>query len=311
MPGYRRGLRPLDEAKHARFKSLAAYGYALAAPSYPIDRTGGIGTTAWGMDGNGPDPSLTVNGGNPVGDCGPCAMPAHGGLEWAAIEGEELAANTLSSDALVTLYFTYEAEQAGVSWRPPALGTAWSDADIQQASQLDDGVDLGDWLLWLVQQGLVDGFVKLSLSEMDAALGVGFAVVVGVNLNPQADQQFDQGGPWNVGPGDLPDPQEGHAILRVKVVAQGGTAGYVSWGQEIAATAAWDAACPQQAFGVITRQQAEAIGFPLAQVVADLRALGGTVAPAPAPTPTPPAPPPVTPPATTGCNVFGAVLGRR
>jgi hypothetical protein len=93
-------------------------------------------------------------------------------------------------------------------------------------------------------------------------------------------------------------------------VAQGGTAGYVSWGQEILATAAWDAACPQQAFGVITRQQAEATGFPLAQVAADLRALGGTVVPAPGPDPAPP-PPPVTPPATTGCNVFGAMLGRR
>ena len=37
-------------------------------PVYPIDVTQGQ-TINWGMLGNGPDPTLTVNGGTPVGDC--------------------------------------------------------------------------------------------------------------------------------------------------------------------------------------------------------------------------------------------------
>jgi hypothetical protein len=281
MTGLRRGLLPLDPAKHARFKSFADYGYTLPAPSYPIDRSqrAVIPKDGWGMDGNGPDPTLTVNGGQPVGNCGPCAVPAHANMLTAALCKLPLAANTMTSDQVVSLYLRYTGGR-------------------------DTGVDLGDWLLWLFQQGLIEGFVKLpGLYDLDAALSHFNVVVVGVNLNPQADAQCEAGQPWDVGPGDEPDPSEGHAILYVYRQSPTGLAEYITWGQRQFATAAWQTACPQQGFAVITRQEAEAKGFPFDQLVADLTALGGTAG----------APSPSTPPATKGCNVFGrayaAVLG--
>jgi hypothetical protein len=248
---YGRGLTPFDPAKHARFKRLAEYGFAFPPPSYPIDKTEGI--TAWGMDGNGPDPTLTVNGGNPVGDCGPCAVPAHANMLTAVLAGEELAANTMTSDQVVDLYFQYTGGQ-------------------------DVGVDLGDWLLWLFQQGLIEGFVAVDLAELDNALGLLDVVVVGVNLNPQADAQFSAGQPWDVGPGDEPDPNEGHAILFARADAAGGPFGWISWGATQPSTEAWKAACVVQAFAVVTKPEADAKGFApqFEALVADLHALGGT-----------------------------------
>jgi hypothetical protein len=305
---YKRGLRPFDPAKHARFKSLADYGFTLPTPTYPIDLTESakIPADGWGMDGNGPDPTLTVNGGNPVGNCGVCAFPAHADMLAAALCDEPLAANTMTSDQTVTLYFTYEAINAGVSWRPPPVGTAWTQADIDQAAQLDNGVDLGDWLLWLFQNGYAPGFVALTATEVDAALGLGFVVIVGVNLNPQADQQFPV--LWDVGPGDEPDPSEGHAILQVATVAPTGQRKYVSWGQVVPATLAWSQACPQQFFAALTREQAEATDFPYDTLLADLKALGGTVVP-PTPTPSPAPTPAPTPSPGGGCAI--PFLGRR
>lgn len=273
---YRRGLLPLDPVKHARFKTAADYGYTLPSPTYPIDRTEGI--TAWGIDGNGPDPTLTVNNGQPVGDCGPCAVPAHSGMLTAVLTGLPLAANTMTSDQVVDLYFSYTGGQ-------------------------DTGVDIGDWLLWLYQQGLIEGFLKLELAEMDAALATFDVVITGVDLNPDADGQFSDGQPWDVGPGDEPDPDDGHAILYLVAQSASGPYAWCTWGAIQPSTLAWKQGCVTQAFAVLTRQQAEGVGFPFAALDADLKALGGTVVvpaptpppPAPTPAPTPPAPPQPTP----------------
>ena len=262
-----RGLHPFDPEKHARFASLESLGFALPTPVYPIVRTEGIPDKGWGMMGNGPDPTLTVNGGNPVGDCGVAAVPGHADMLTAALVGLDLASNTLSSDAIVSLYLQYTGGQ-------------------------DIGVDLGDWLLWLFQQGKIEGFVAVSLPELDAALAYFNVVVTGVSLNPQADAQVENGQPWDVGPGDEPNPQEGHAILYDEALSPTGPYGWITWGQFQPSTAAWRNACPQQAFAVMTKQEAEAKGF-AAQfdaAVAALHALGGTAVPDPSPAPVPPAP---------------------
>lgn len=297
MTELRRGLNPFDPEKHARFATVEAVGFSLPAPTYPIDRTEGI--KDWGMDGNGPDPSLTVNGGQPVGDCGVCAVPAHSGMLTAVLVGLDLATSTMSADNVVTLYFSYEAQKAGVSWRPPQPGVAWTQADIDEASQLDLGVDLGDWLLWLFHAGFIEGFVALPLEQLDAGLAFFNVVVVGGALNPNADQQFSNGQPFDVGPGDEPDPQEGHATLYLATDGPGGTTRkWCTWGATWDSTPAWaqpfPAGYPQQAFAVVTRQEAEAKGF-LSQfeaAVAALHELGGTAVPTPGPGPAPaPAPP--------------------
>ncbi|MDE1904847.1 MAG: hypothetical protein KGH75_00165 [Rhodospirillales bacterium] len=275
-PTYCRGLLPFDPVKHARWVSATALGFTWPTVVYPINRSGGV--TNFGMGGNGPDPTLTVNGGQPCGDCGPNAAPKNADLTTSALAG--VAPTSWTSNAITALYFQYQAELAGLAWRPPAT------SDWVAPPGLDVGVDLGDWLHWLFGQGLIDGFVKLDLTHMDAALQAGFAVVVGVTLTDNADNEFP--GTWVIGPNDQPNPNDGHAIQRLGADSPTGLRRYATWGGVQQATAEWDAACVQQAFAVFTVDQARAVGFPVEQVIAELTALGGTVVPAP----TPPAPPP-------------------
>lgn len=247
MTVYQRGLLPVNEEKNARFKTTAEYGFTFPTPTYPIDKTAGI--IDLGMDGNGPDQTLTVNDGKPVGDCGPCAVPAHANMITAVLAGLDLASNTMTSDQVVDLYFEYTGGQ-------------------------DVGVDLGDWLLWLYQKGLIKGFVKLQLSEMDAALAAGLVIVVGVNLNPDADEQFPN---WSLGPKDEPDPEDGHAILYGAAQTLVGPFKWASWGQWATSDLAWRQKCPQQAFGVVTDPDAQLPAAVYQALTNDLVALGGTL----------------------------------
>jgi hypothetical protein len=268
-----RGLLPINQELHAALKTPADYGFALPSPTYPIDRTAGI--TDWGMGGNGPDPTLTANGGQPAGDCGPCAVPYHADEMARKLWQITDSTTEWTSDKVMELYLRYNNGQ-------------------------DNGVDLGSWLLWLFQQGYIEGFVKLDLDQMDAALETFYAVVAGVNLNPQADRQFENHQPWSVGYGDEPDPNRGHAILYLNAQSATGPYKWCTWGGVQASTYGWRHVCVTQAFAVLTKEAAEAMGFPFAEAVADLRALGGTVAeapPAPQPAPAPATPPqPASPP---------------
>ena len=255
MTTFQRGLQPFDPVKHSRFRAAADYGFEYEAPRYPIDKTGGL--QEWGLGGNGPDPTLTLNGGRPVGDCGPCAVPMHADMLIAVLYGLSLSAWTLTTDQVVGLYLRYTGGQ-------------------------DVGVDLGDWLLWLFHQGIIRGFVAVPLPSLDAALATFDVVVVGVELNPLADQQVNEGQPWSLSPTDRPDPADGHAILYVAAESARGRRRWISWGQQVVSTFGWYEACPRQAFAVLTKNEASAKGFPLEALEADLRALGGTVEAAPA-----------------------------
>lgn len=311
---FRRGLTKFDPTKHARFKTAEQLGFKWPTPTYPIDNSGRsvIGDKGYGMDGNGPDTTLTVNGGQDVGNCGVCAVPAHSDMIAAVLYLiGALPANTLTSNQVVTLYFIYQAQLAGISWRP-------SGNDWVAPKGLDNGVDLGDWLLWLFGhdingnpaapgEGLIEGFVKLNPGEEDAALALGFIVIAGVNLNPQADQQVEDGEEWDIGPGDQPDPEDGHAIDYVAAVSSTGPNGWITWGQYQPSSGRWKNACPQQWFALLTKEQATSVSFPFAAAVTDLHELNGTAVPdapnptpvappAPNPAPAPPAPDP-TPPA--------------
>jgi hypothetical protein len=273
---YKRGLLPFDPAKHARFMTTDQAGFTLPAAAYPIDKSQGI--AEWGMDGNGPDPTLTVNEGQPVGDCGPSAVPSHSNMLTAVLAGLALSQWTMTSDEVVTLYLIYTGGR-------------------------DVGVDLGDWLLWLlthtlagnevaVGQGAVEGFVAIPLADLDAALAYFDVVIVGVQLNPDADEQFP--GTWDIGPGDEPDPEEGHAILYLGAQSQSGPFEWCTWGGNQNSTLAWKRACVQQAFAVTTAAEATSKGFAAQFVMMQesLKAMGGQGETPPTPTPvTPPAPP--------------------
>lgn len=266
---YRTGLTRFDAEKHARFRSAAEYGFTFQTPSYPVDKTFGIAD--WGMEGNGPDPTLTLNNGQPVGDCGPSAVPAHAAIIANQLVGGLPGFTRMTADQVVSLYFEFTGGQ-------------------------DTGVDLGDWLLWLFQKGLIAGFVKIDVAELESALATFDVVVTGVDLIGTEPQGVV---PWDVPPGASPNPNEGHAILFGRATSESGPFGWISWGQVIESTLAWRQQCPQQAFAVLMDAEITAKGWAqqAAAIVADLKALGGTVyvAPAPDPQPTPsptPAPSP-------------------
>lgn len=261
-----RGLKPLDHEKHARILTAAEFGFEWPTPTYPIDKSGGI--TDLGMGGNGPDPTLTVNKGRPMGDCGPNAAPKNVNQTTAALGSVPYTAMT--SNEVATLYATYEAEQAGITWRP--TGDDW-----ELPEGLDEGVEANDWVMWLFKNSYIKAFVKVPIHELEAALFTASAVIVAVSLNPDADEQCENGETWDISPGDEPDPEMGHFITLGYAGSVTGPFKWGTWGQWQESTLRWREKCPKQAFAIITEEDAAAANFPMAQVVAYLKALGGEV----------------------------------
>lgn len=270
----RRGRRPVrPEGERFAIKWVHEYLAPTAAVTYPIDVSQGI--TDWLMLGNGPDDTLTVSipGVDPtqgVGDCGPC------GYE----HDRMLAGAQPTANETVTLYMKYDKGQ-------------------------DEGVIIADFLLWLFQQGLIEGFAPVELSTVDSVMEqFKRGVLLGVNLTDDADQLFNEGQAWTVANGETPDTSEGHVILKVKAQASGeGTC--VTWGADQEMTAEWESACIEEAWVIITKDDMGETAY--AALLADLKALPNEVevnpTPAPpVPVPAPPVPTPVPvpePPAPT------------
>ena len=273
MPGPRvtglRGRLPVKPpAERFPLGYLDAYlSEPLPVPVYPIDVTGGIGADAWGMLGNGPDPTCTTYP-NGVGDCS-FAAELHYRMSKAASYGE--TEQFPDSDAVVAAYLAYDDGQ-------------------------DVGANLADLLLSWYHSGVIAGFAPVDYTDplaVDAALQAFKGIYVGVDLTDDADELFGQGSPWTVSAGQQPDPNDGHCVVGVKATATDRT--YVTWGAEQAADAGWSAACLQEAWVILTStEDAVAAGVDLAALTADIDALGGTPPAPPAPV-TPPVPPPVSP----------------
>lgn len=264
MPAGKRGLTPFDPLKHARFKTARAYGFQFPTVlTYPIDRTYGL--TTFPMDGNGPDDTVTVPGVDPtvgVGDCGPCAVPAKADMLTAVMLGLQLSQYTRTANQVIELYFEFTGGQ-------------------------DTGVDLGDWLLFLFKKGIIEGFLALELSEVDAALSTFPTVVGGWILPPNFDDCFNRQTVLDIGPANQPNPQEGHAMLIGEVLGMNGFTKAATWTGWITMTANARRGMLQQAFAVLTEDEATAVNFPFATLAGDLKAQGGTIDPLPMPHPAP------------------------
>src|ERR1700728_1004590 len=100
-----RGRRPVKPpAERFPLQYLSSYlRTALPAPSYPIDGAGGI--VEWGMLGTGPDPTLTVHHGKPVGDC---TFAGRQHLRMAIAAAGDETETWETSNQLVTEYLAYD-----------------------------------------------------------------------------------------------------------------------------------------------------------------------------------------------------------
>jgi len=259
-------LKPVTE----RFALRYAHEYLkspLPTPTYPIDVTEGI--TDWGMGGNAT-----------YGDCA-CAGEYH--LEMSTAVAAGVAEPNPDSDVPVQRYVEF----TGVS-APPG-----------------PGCNLADFLLWLYQRGDIKGFAPVDdsdLGQCDALMQAGIGLYCGVLLTADAQPDFANRAIWGGSTPIQPTPSLGHCILRVAATGAGpdDVSEYVTWGALQKATRAWDAACTEETWLVVTTEEQLAKFTPT--LLADIEALHGTgaaVTPAPTPvTPSPvvtPTPAPVTP----------------
>ncbi len=252
----RRGRQPVKPpAERFKIQYVTSYLKApLPAPAYPVDVSGGM--SDWQMLGNGPDPTCTTHP-NGVGDC-TFAGRQHYRMAKAAA-GQETE-QWEDSDQLVAEYLAYDKGQ-------------------------DVGANMADLLLYWYKAGTILAFAPVDHTDpasVDTAMAAFHGAYVGVNLTDDADNLFEQGQPWTTGNGEQPDPNDGHCILKVKA---DGTAldGWVTWGALQESTREWTAACLQEAWVVVTSEDAAAANLDVTALRADIDALGGQGgAPAPA-----------------------------
>ncbi len=244
-----RGRRPVKPpAERFPIQYLSSYLRApLPAPAYPVDVSAGI--TDWGMLGNGPDKTCTTHP-NGVGDC-TFAGRQHYKMAKAAAGGE--TEQWESSDQLVAEYLTYDKGQ-------------------------DQGANIADLLLYWYKAGAILAFAPVDHTipaAVDAAMAAFHGAYVGVNLTDDADSLFGQGQPWTTAGGQQPDPNEGHCI--VKVAADGSQFdSWVTWGALQRSTLPWTATCLDEAWVIITQEDAAAANLDIAALRADINALHGT-----------------------------------
>jgi hypothetical protein len=247
VPGLRGRLPVKPPGQRFNIQYLASYLKApLPAPSYPVDVSGGI--TDWQMLGNGPDPTLHVNGGQPVGDC-TFAGRQHLRMAKAACGGETETWET--TDQLVTEYLTYDHGQ-------------------------DNGANIADLLLSWFNAGTIKAFAPVDHADQaacDAAMAAFHGLYVGVNLTDDADDLFGKGQPWTVANGEKPDPNDGHCIVKVKSDGQQFDT-WVTWGALQQSTEQWTAACLDEAWAIVTTED-EAAQLDMPALLAAITALGG------------------------------------
>jgi hypothetical protein len=223
-------------------------GYVRAtpakAPHYPVNVSGGI--VDWGMLGNGPDPMLTVNGGQPVGDC---TYAGRQHVKMAKAAAGHLSEAWETSNQLVTEYLAHNGGQ-------------------------DTGDNISDLLLHWYQIGRILGYGALDHTnkiEVDWSCQTFHGVYAGVSLTDDADQRFENHQVWDISPDNQPDPSQGHCIVKVKATPTTDT--WVTWGGLQDSTAAWTAACMDEAYVIITPEDLHATNLDIAALRYDLDGL--------------------------------------
>lgn len=243
------GKRGLLRSRAAKLPLGFIHHYATTPfppPSYPIDVTYGV--TDWGMLGNGPDPDCTIC---PDG-CGDCTFAGRQHYRMAkAARGQETETFE-TANQVVEAYLEYD-------------------------HGIDEGADIPSLLLYWFRVGKILGFAPVDhtdAAQVDSAMTAFTGVYCGVSLTPDADELFVEQKPWTVAGGQRPDPNDGHCI--VKVGASGELDTWVTWGAVQQSTTAWSAACVDEAWVIITEEDAHDQLIDLAALRADISALGGS-----------------------------------
>lgn len=229
--------------------------YVPGIPDAPatFDHTNGF--SGFKMLGNGPDSTLTANGGRPVGDCGFVGSVNVDLID--SIEAHE-PFQIPSSDEVVTDYLAYNHGQ-------------------------DRGVALIELLAYWQQIGLWDskiaGYAAVNFRDTDelwAACNAFGCLYVGIAVPATAQQQFQAGEPWDLTGTDADyEIEGGHCVVIVSRDSDGGE--LVTWGRRQRFTDRWARTYLEEAHVVLTASQVarngDGYGIDLTQLQADLAKL--------------------------------------
>lgn len=255
---------PRKAGKRGRLPAAPVVGvaelkaYASAPLPAPPASVAAPVVAAWGMDGNGPDPTVTIPGDESgVGNCTICGA-AHGIAAWNAEVGTKDAVPT--ADQVVTQYFALTGGQdTGLActsvlqtWHTTGLFglnkiAAWAPVNHKQIIDIHQAVD---------------------------AYG---ACYIGINLPDSAETQFENNEPWSY-VGD--PPTGGHCVTIVGYDAT--QVWLVTWGQLQSASYVWLSAYLEEAYAIVPQAFVEAGKGPtlnLAALQADIASLNVTPKP--------------------------------
>ncbi len=242
----------------------------LPSPSFPIDCTEGI--TDLGMQGNG--------------EWGDCVDAGEVHLErtTAAAAGSSFDPQPNDGDGCLGVV-RYKAQTGSTT--PPGNGS-----------------DMASFLLWCVQQRIIKAFAPVDKSKkllMQSIMQAGFGLLIGVDLTDENETEFNNGQPFNAGPGEQPDPADGHCVLWAFSQSPTGPHKVGTWAAWWDTTDSWidDTLVNNadgEAFLLVTTEEQLAKFEP--ELLSDVEALHGTVGqdtppiappplPGPPPTPTP------------------------
>ena len=207
-----------------------------------------------------------------------------------------------------------------------ALYYAYGIAQGEPGPDPDEGVTNSTMLAWLFARTQAaklagDDVEEFAYAEVDVS-SAGAAdrvhsemlafhgILVGGLLTDDAEADFEAVPPvpWHVTADDQPNPDDGHDWIIVAYDATGTKEidGYVvgdlgvTWGGLQWADIDFDSDAIQEAWVIVTEEDASRVGVDYPALLAACKALGGIVAPTPVPSPpapTPPSPPAPTPPA--------------
>jgi hypothetical protein len=200
-------------------ESLLVTNFSAAGESNAYaDWDGTHGITEWGMDNNGPDPTNPPAFPDGLGCCGGAA-PDHGNM---AKKDDVSLLGTLGQpkfSGMLGTYFAFGVSQGEVG-QPPA-----------PEDEPDQGVANAPWLKFLFENGILDEYAEVPLDQLDTYAPIGNGLLIGVQLDAQAQQQFENQEPWD----GAPDPEMGHDVWLIKLNADG-SGEVISWGANQAFT---------------------------------------------------------------------------
>jgi hypothetical protein len=268
VPATRHGLLGKKDPVRLEMGDFKSYfPKALPAPP-PQAHYGGRVTVPWGMDANGPDPSVTIPG-VPEGwdGCGDCVVAglAHS-LTIANFEEGKVTDPVASANTCVETYCQLLGCTTGELFDDP--------------EDYDNGLDIASSLqawntsgLFGVKLGALAPVNYQNMNDVKSALYLGGVVVIGIQVQQAQEDQFPHTWRWVPGSPIL----GGHCIILTGYTTAQKLFWGVTWGALIDMTEDFLVNAMDEAFAVVSAQAIKdgkgPTGLNIAQLEADLKQL--------------------------------------